>query len=63
MDKPEDQEPEIELDLMGIPGVGMWGSVPDEIAEKALQTYWRRRDSRPPRLLEVVPYEWPPTEE
>src|SRR5260370_51883 len=48
MDKPE-------ADLLGLPGQGMWGSVPEPLEREALKTYWLQRGSRPVKLLALDP--------
>jgi hypothetical protein len=44
-----------ELDLVGILGFGMWGSVPAEIEREALRAYWLQQGPRPVQLLELDP--------
>ena len=53
------------VDLAGVVGWGMWGSVPEEIAREALQEYWEeqknRKDFRPPKAPVILRH--PPTYE
>jgi hypothetical protein len=44
-----------EVDLLGILGYGMWGSIPEEIELRALRAYWLQRGPRPVRVLEIDP--------
>src|SRR4030095_12306426 len=41
------------LDLIGVRGRGVWGSVPDEISLPLLKAYWQRRGSLPSRYQEA----------
>jgi hypothetical protein len=55
-------ESDYELDLVGVLGAGMWGSVPDEIALPLLKAYWQQRGSLPSRYQEAFLAEPLPTE-
>jgi hypothetical protein len=43
--------PKYQVDLLGVVGYGMWGSVPPDVAEEAMEEFWAAHewdDVRPP---------------